>query len=72
MDTETVYTIIHHIDNQLSKVKLDKANQSAVNHLFELRNNIILTYRPDPQYDWSFKNKRLLEYFSRETKWIIP
>jgi hypothetical protein len=70
MDTETLYTIVHHIDAQLSKVELKDANKSAIRHLFDLRNNLLLTYRPDPSYDWSFKNKRLLKFFDQEVKWV--
>ena len=72
MNTEVIHTFIHHIDNQLSKVELNKTNKCAVDHLLELRNNIILQYRPDPAYDWTFKSKRLLEYFGKEVKWVNP
>jgi hypothetical protein len=70
MDTETVHTVIHHLDNQLSKVELKESNKIAIDHLMELRNNLLLTYRPDPSFDWTFKNKRLLKFFNKEVKWI--
>lgn len=70
MNTETLYTVIKHIDDQLLKVKLIDINKSAVDHLFELRNNLILKYRPNPSYDWSFRNKKLLKFFEREIRWV--
>lgn len=72
MDTKTLYTIITHIDEQLSKIKLSDSNKSAADHLFDLRNKLILQYRPDPTYDWTFKNKRLLKFFGKEVNWVIP
>lgn len=72
MNTEVLYTFVKHIDKQLTKVKLTDSNKSAVDHLFELRNSLILTYKPDPSYDWSFKNKRLLKFFNKEVSWVIP
>lgn len=72
MNTETVYTVIQHIDNQLSKVKLNNSNKVAIDHLLELRNDILIKYRPDSSYDWTLKNKRLLDFFKKEVKWINP
>lgn len=72
MNTETLHTVICHIDKQLSKVKLIDNNKTAVDHLFELRNNLILTYKPDPSINWTFKNKRLLKFFGKEVNWVIP
>lgn len=72
MNTDTLYTVIDHIDRQLSKVKLVEDNKIAVDHLFELRNNFLLTYKPDPSINWTFKNKRLLKFFGKEVNWVIP
>lgn len=72
MNTDTLYTIIDHIDRQLLKVKLVEHNKVAVDHLFELRNNLLLTYKPDPSINWTFKNKRLLKFFDKEVNWVIP
>jgi hypothetical protein len=70
MNTETVYTIIQHIDKQLCKVELKKTNKCAIDHLFELRNDILLKYRPDPSLNWTFKNKELVIFFNKEVKWV--
>lgn len=72
MDTKTLHTIIAHIDEQLSKISLSDSNKSAADHLFNLRNDLILQYRPDPAHDWTFKNKRLLKFFGKEVNWVIP
>lgn len=72
MDTETIYTIIQHIDHQISKVQLNKSNKCAVDHLFELRNDLLLKYRPDPSINWTFKNPRLVEFFGKEVQWVKP
>lgn len=55
MNTETIYTFVKIIDKQISKIKLIDSNKVAVDHLFELRNNLLLTYKPDPSYNWTFK-----------------
>ena len=70
MDTDSIYTIIRYIDRQISKVQLLEANKPAVDHLMELRNSLLLTYRPDSCIDWTFKNKRLLKFFNKEVKWV--
>ena len=72
MNSSILYTIIQHIDKQISKVELNELNKNAIHHLFELRNNLLLTYRPDTSYDWTFRNKRLLKYFNKEVLWITP
>lgn len=72
MGTESVYTIVDHIDRQLNKLKLVKTNKPAFVHLMDLRNNMLLVYRPNPQLDWTFKNKKLLSFFSFEVKWVEP
>lgn len=70
MDTESIRSTIHHIDRQLSKIKLVKSNKPAADHLFELRNNLLLTYKPSPEVDWTFKNKHLLSFFDKEVQWV--
>ncbi len=70
MDTESIRSTIDHIDRQLSEIKLVKSNKPAADHLFELRNNLLLTYKPNPEVDWTFKNKRLLSFFDKELRWV--
>lgn len=70
MNTEIIHTVIQHIDNQLCKVELKDTNKCAIDHLFELRNNILLKYKPNPNLNWTFKNKKLLKFFSKEVKWV--
>jgi hypothetical protein len=72
MNTESVYTTIQHIDKQLSKLKLIESNKPVFESLMELRNKMLLEYKPDPKLNWTFKNKKLLAFFNFEVKWVGP
>lgn len=73
MNTESIFTVIQHIDNQISDVELNESNRSAVQHLLELRNKFMVVYKPDPKIDWTIKNKKALKaikFFDWKIKWI--
>ncbi len=66
MDTESLYSVIQELDSAIGKLSFDKKDQEALHRLLELRNNLLLKYRPDPNVDWTIKNKKaqkLLAHF---------
>jgi hypothetical protein len=58
MDTENLYSIIQELDSAIGKLSFDKKDQEALCKLLELRNNLLIKYKPDPNIDWTIKNKR--------------
>jgi hypothetical protein len=58
MDTENLYSIIQELDSAVGKLSYEEKDQEALRRLLELRNNLLLKYRPDPSLDWTIKNKR--------------
>ena len=66
MNTETVHTVIEELDNAIGQLTCESSHEVALSRLLELRNNLLLKYKPDPNVDWSIKNKKaqhVLKYF---------
>ena len=72
MNTETVYSIVQELDYQISQVEKHKLNKTAVEHLLDLRNRLITKYMPDPNVNWTIRNKKALgviNFFNFELQW---
>ena len=72
MTTDNLYTIVNLLDTQLSKVSMDASNKGVVDHLLELRNNILLEVRPDTNFKWTIKNKialKVVDFFDYQISW---
>jgi hypothetical protein len=73
MTSEAVFTVVQMLDKQLAKVELNESSRSAARHLLELRNQLMIVYKPDPTIDWTIQNKKalkVLNFFDWEMKWI--
>ena len=68
MNTETVHTVIEELDNAIGQLNCESSNEIALSRLLELRNNLLLKYKPDPNVDWSIKNKKA-QHVLRHFKW---
>ena len=72
MNTETVHTVIEELDNAIGQLTCESSDEVALSRLLELRNNLLLKYKPDPNVDWSIKNKKaqyVLKYFKWDKIW---
>jgi hypothetical protein len=72
MDTENLYSVIQELDSAIGKLSYEQKDQEALRRLLELRNNLLLKYRPDPNVDWTIKNKqaqKVLKYFKWDKIW---
>ena len=70
MNTKDISIVIDLIDKQLCSIELKPHNKIVVNNLLELRNNILLKLKPDPNVDWTIKNNQLLKFFNKEIQWV--
>ncbi len=60
-------SIIQELDESIGRIKLDPEGQTTLSKLLELRNSMLLKYRPDPNLDWTITNKQtlnVLNYFN--------
>jgi uncharacterized protein with HEPN domain len=70
MTTEEVYAVVVEIDEQLASLtKEDFGNKKFV-PLVELRNKLILKYRPCPELNWEIKNKKVLSML-KKVNWHV-
>ena len=60
MTTEEVYAVVQEIDKQLELIN-SKVFQNKFEPVVELRNRLILKYKPDPNLNWEIKNKRIIK-----------
>lgn len=68
MNTEAVHTVIEELDHAIGQLTCESSNEVALTRLLELRNNLLLKYKPDPNVDWSIKNKKA-QYVLKHFQW---
>lgn len=68
MNTETVHTVIEELDHAIGQLNYESSNEVALTKLLELRNKLLLKYKPDPNVDWSIKNKKAQDVL-KHFKW---
>lgn len=62
-----MYSLIQELDQQIGQLKLENKSAFVLANLLEIRNNLLLKYKPNPNKDWTITNKqalKVLEYFS--------
>ena len=75
MTTEQVWCTISEIDNQLVHLVTKKASMDTLRSILDLRNKIILKYKPCSELDWTIKSKKVLAFLKKENwcvQWVSP
>ena len=75
MDTEAVYQVVREIDQELSLLtKEDFCNKKFI-PLLEMRNRIIMKYKPLADINWEIKNKNVIKMLKKanwHVQWKYP
>jgi len=75
MTTEQVWSTIEEIDQQLVVLISSAATIDQVKPLLNLRNKIILKYRPSPELNWKIQNKKVISFLKKQNwhvQWVSP
>lgn len=75
MTTEQVWDLITEIDNQLVLLYKKKQPLECFKPLLNLRNTLLIKYRPAADLNWQIQDKRLLNFFKKENwhvQWVSP
>ena len=70
MTTEEVFSFVQEIDDQLSSLSKEDFNKNKFIPLVELRNKIILKYKPCSQVNWEIKNKKVITML-KKANWHV-
>lgn len=58
MDSDTLYSVIQELDSKIGQLKCCSGNEKTLSSLLELRNNLLIKYKPNCSFDWSIINKQ--------------
>lgn len=75
MTTEQVWSTIREIDEQLVLLVNSVPTIEEVRPLLNLRNKIILKYRPSSELNWKIQNKKVMTFLKKENwhvQWVSP
>ena len=70
MTTEEVFSFVKEIDEQLALLTKENFDAHKFIPLVELRNKIILKYRPCPELNWEIKNKKVITML-KKANWHV-